>query len=332
VLKETEAGIESKLFNNRVSLDFTLYDRIASDQILLKSIDPASGSTSEFINAGKVTNKGIEIQLSGIAYQNKDWKWELTALYTLNNSKVSDLPADLPFINIAGFSNQGTIAMNGQPLGVIYGTTFERDPKSGKRIVGTDGNYIVANQPAVIGDPNPHYKLTGISNLSYKGFSFRMQWDYTCGGDILAGTPAALLGRGVTRDTEFDRAKALILPGVLEGGQPNNIQISATQAYYGNSITNGSASESAVYDATVIRLREASLSYSIPSKMLNKTPFGSLSISLTGSNLWYYAPNMPKYVHFDPDVNGLGVGNGRGIEFLTGPSARRMGASIRVTF
>ncbi|KHD90148.1 hypothetical protein AH06_01390 [candidate division TM6 bacterium Zodletone_IIa] len=66
--------------------------------------------------------------------------------------------------------------------------------------------------------------------------------------------------------------------------------------------------------------------------MLTNLPFGSISVSLSGSNLWYYAPNFPKYIHFDPDVNGLGVGNGRGMEFLTGPSARRYGASIRVTF
>jgi hypothetical protein len=245
---------------------------------------------------------------------------------------VSNLPADLPYINIAGFSNQGTIAKNGYPIGVIYGTYFERDPKSGKRLVGTDGNYIAANAPAVIGDPNPLYKLTGISNLTYKGFTFSMQWDYTQGGDIFSGTAASLLGRGVTKDTEFDRAQPLILPGVLENGQPNNIQISATQDYYGNSITNGAASESAIYDATCIRLREASLSYSIPAKALSKLPFGAISLSISGTNLWYYAPNFPKYVHFDPDANGLGVGNGRGIEFLSGPSARRFGASVRITF
>ena len=122
------------------------------------------------------------------------------------------------------------------------------------------------------------------------------------------------------------------MPGVLENGKPNNIQISATQAYYGNSITNDAAAESAIYDATCIRLREASLSYSMPARLLNNTPFGSVSISVSGTNLWYYAPNFPKYMHFDPEASGLGVSNGRGLEFISGPSARRMGASIRITF
>ncbi|MBS1947439.1 MAG: SusC/RagA family TonB-linked outer membrane protein [Bacteroidetes bacterium] len=333
LLKETEAGIEGKFFNNRISLDLTLYSRVADQQILDRPLDPSTGYTDEQINAGQVANKGIEVQLGLTVVQTKDWRWELTGLYTLNKSKVSNIPTDLKDIVIAGYSNEGVFAKNGYAYGVIEANYFERDPKTGKRLVGTDGNYINSNDIAVIGDPNAQYKLTGISTLSYKSFSFRMQWDYTQGGDMYSGTAGALLGRGVTRDTQFDRRLPLILPGVLQTtGQPNNIQISSAQAFYGNSITNGAADESAIFDATCIRLREASLSYSIPQGALSKLPFGSVSLTISGTNLWYYAPNFPKYIHFDPESDGLGVGNGRGFDFLTGPSARRFGASIRVTF
>ncbi|MHA4812246.1 SusC/RagA family TonB-linked outer membrane protein [Flavitalea flava] len=332
LLRETEGGVEAKLFNNRISLDLTLYSRIAKNQILQRPLDPSSGYTGQFINAGQVANKGIEIALGLVPIQSKEWKWQLEGLYTLNKSKVTDIPVDLKDIPTAGYSNKGTFAKNGYALGVIESSYFQKDPKSGKRLVGTDGNYINSNDIAVIGDPNALYKLTGISTLTYKGFNFRLQVDYTCGGDMYSGTAGALLSRGVTKDTQFDRSLPLILPGVLENGQPNNIQISATQAYYGNGITNGAADESAIYDATCIRLREASLGYSLPAKLISKLPFGSVSFSISGTNLWYYAPNFPKYVHFDPEASGLGVGNGRGMEFLTGPSARRFGGSIRVTF
>ncbi|MFT3937060.1 MAG: SusC/RagA family TonB-linked outer membrane protein [Chitinophagaceae bacterium] len=332
LLKETEAGIEGKFFNNKISLDFTMYRRVANDQILRRDLDPGTGYTAQQINAGTVTNKGIEVQLGVVAFENKDWKWELTGLYTINKSLVSNIPDYLPQVNTAGYSNEGTFAKNGYALGVIMSNYFQKDPKTGLRLVGTDGNYINSNDIGVIGDPNSLYKLTGISSLSYKSFNFRMQWDYTQGGEMFSGTAGALLGRGVTKDTQFDRQASYILPGVLENGQPNNIQISSSQAYYGNSITNGAADESAIFDATCVRLREASLSYSLPTKLLSKMPFGSVSISLSGSNLWYYAPNFPKYIHFDPEASGLGVSNGRGLEFLSGPSARRMGASIRVTF
>ena len=332
LLKETEAGIEGKFFNNKISVDLTLYNRIASDQILRRDLDPSTGFTSQQINAGKVTNKGIEIQLGVTAFENRGWKWQIDGLYTLNKSMVSDIPSDLIQVNTAGYSNQGTFAKNGYPLGVIMSNFFQRDPKTGQRLVGTDGNYINSNDIGVIGDPNPLYKVSGISTLSYKSFSFRMQWDYTQGGQMFSGTAGGLLGRGVTKDTEFDRAASYILPGILENGKTNDIQISSSQAYYGNSITNGAADESAIFDATCIRLREASLSYSVPAKLLNNTPFGSISFSLSGTNLWYYAPNFPKYIHFDPEASGLGVSNGRGLEFLSGPSARRIGGSIRVTF
>ncbi len=332
LLKETEAGVEGKFFNNRISLDFTVYKRVASDQILRRDLDPSTGYTSQQINAGKVTNKGIEIQLGVTAVENKNWKWQLDALYTLNESMVSDIPSDLAQVNTAGYSNEGTFAKNGYPLGVIMSNYFQKDPKTGLRLVGTDGNYINSNDIGVIGDPNPLYKLAGISTLSYKSLSFRMQWDYSVGGQMFSGTAGGLLGRGVTKDTEFDRAASYILPGTLENGKPNDIQISSSQAYYGNSITNGAADESAIFDATCIRLREASISYSVPAKALAKLPFGSISFSVSGTNIWYYAPNFPKYIHFDPEASGLGVSNGRGLEFLSGPSARRIGASIRVTF
>ena len=70
----------------------------------------------------------------------------------------------------------------------------------------------------------------------------------------------------------------------------------------------------------------------MPEKYLKKTPFGAISLTVSGSNLWYYAPNFPKYVHFDPETNGLGVSSGKGLEFITGPSSRRIGGSIRITF
>ena len=331
LLDEKEIGMEGKFLNNRLNLDLTFYQKVANDQILRRDLDPATGFTATQINAGNVENKGIELALGYDIIKNKNWKWNTNFLYTLNKSMVSGIPDDISQINISGYSNLGTFAKNGYPYGVILGSAFERDA-NGVRKVGPDGSYITANDIKVIGDPNALYRLTNINTISYKAFSFRMQWDYSVGGTMFSGTAGGLIGRGVTADTQFDRYLPLILPGVLENGQKNNIQISSSQAYYGNSITNGAPYESAIYDATFIKLREASLSYSIPANLLSSTPFGSLSLSLSGTNLWYLAPNFPDHVHFDPEASSTGVGNGRGFEAMSGPSARRYGASIRVTF
>jgi TonB-linked SusC/RagA family outer membrane protein len=333
LISEIEAGLEGKFIDSRLNIDLTFYKRIAKDQLLDQDLDPSSGYTVKRINAGTVTNKGIELGLGYTAIKNKNWRLQLDGLFSKNKSVVSDLPASLKEIRTAGFTNLGTFAINGQPLGVIKGSAYQKSA-DGQKLVGANGDYITENTTSIIGDPNPDFKLTGIGTLSYKQVSLRVQMEYTKGGKMYSATSSVLLGRGVTRDTEFDRALPYILPGVLQsdGKTANNIQISATQAYFDNSVAGGAADEAGIYDASNIRIREASLSYSVPQNMLKKLPIGSLSLSISGSNLWFFAPNFPKYVHFDPETSGLGVSNGRGLEFFTGPSARRVGASLRVTF
>ena len=342
LIGEIEAGLEGKFIDNRVSLDLTFYRRLSEDQILDRDLDPSTGYTVTRINAGNVQNKGIEVGLGITPVRNKDLRWQLDGIFTLNRSKVSHLPDDIKQIVIDGFSNEGLFAINGQPLGVIQATHVVKvdpktgqptgDPLKGARLVGPAGDYVASTEIGIIGDPTPDFKLSGISTLDYKGFSFRMQWDWTEGGDQLTYTVGSLTGRGLSKDTEFDRLQALILPGVQADGSPNTVQISASQAYFNNWSGFFGMQDLITYDATVIRLREASLSYSVPATLLKKTPLGSVSLTVSGQNLWYNAPNFPKYTNYDPEVSSLGVSNVRGLEYLAGPTSRRFGASLRVTF
>lgn len=342
LIGEIEVGVEGKFINNRVSLDLTFYRRLSEDQILDRDLDPSTGYTVTRINAGSVKNRGIELGLGITPVRNKDWRWQLDGIFTLNRNKVSHLPEDIKQIVIDGFSNEGLFAINGQPLGVIKGTYVVKvdpktgqstgDPLKGSRLVSPGGDYVASSEIGIIGDPNPDFKLSGISTLEWKGFSFRMQWDWTQGGDMLAYTPGTLVGRGLSKDTEFDRLQALILPGVQADGKTNTVQISASQAYFNNWSGFFGMADLITYDATVIRLREASFSYALPVSVLKKTPLGGVSLTISGQNLWYNAPNFPKYTNFDPEVSSLGVSNVRGLEYLAGPTSRRMGASLRITF
>ncbi len=320
-----------------MNLDLTFYRRIASNQILDRELDPSTGFTVTTINAGSVRNQGIELALGYTVIKSKNWRWQLDGNYTLYRSLVYDLPKDVKQIVVGGFTNEGLFAMEGQPLGVIQANYTRKytDP-SGKqtnaRIVDANGDYVSNPEIGIIGNPIPDYKLTGISTLDYKAISFRMQWDYTKGGDILAYTPGTLVGRGLTKDTDFDRELPLILPGVKADGTPNDIQISASRAYFNNYSGFFGMQDLITYDATVIRLREVSLAYTLPAKVIKKTPFGTLQIVFSGQNLFYYAPNIPKYTRFDPETSSLGVSNVRGLEYLSGPTSKRYGASIRLTF
>ena len=155
--------------------------------------------------------------------------------------------------------------------------------------------------------------------------------EYRQGGDIFSETVNTLLGRGLTRDTDFDRSQSFVLEGVTVEGLPNDVQLTAANAYFNNFGTQAPG-EVNVIDGTTVRLREISLTWAMPQSWLSKTPFKGVELSLTGQNIWFKALSFPKYMNFDTDVLSLGVGNGLGFDFLTGPSSTRYGGSIRITF
>ena len=169
-------------------------------------------------------------------------------------------------------------------------------------------------------------------------------FDYRKGGDVYSNSIVSMLGRGVTKDTE-DREKTVIIPGyygdpntgeaLLDGnGQkiPNITQVSVNDLYFGESFAINSAGEWNVYDGTTYRLREISLGYDLPKTLLQRTPFGSATISVIGRNLWYFSPNIPKYTNHDMDVNGYGSSNVQGVEYSVAPSVKRVGFNLKFTF
>jgi hypothetical protein len=169
-------------------------------------------------------------------------------------------------------------------------------------------------------------------------------FDWKQGGDLFSNTIEAMLGRGVLAETE-DRETNKIIPGVYgdpnthepirnENGEkiPNQTMVEVNTLYFGNTFAINGASEWVTFDATVFRLREVSLSYEFPRSLLDKTPFGALSLSVVGRNLWFSAPNFPVSTNFDPEINQFGGTNTQGIEYGATPSVRRFAFNLRVSF
>lgn len=345
--REFEAGIEANFLNNRLKLETSVYTRDSEDQILQKTLGGSTGFTTTFINAGKILSEGIEIDIQAtpiVSPKEGGFKWVSILNFNATQNEVKELPeGDQVFI--AGFSNLGNYAIEGQPLGVLRGSYAVRDDEGNLVINPNDGNVISSDaiglDDRVVGDPNPDWKMTTINTFSYKGFSLSAQVEYTHGGDFSSNTIANLLRRGVTRDTE-DREGTFIIDGVLgdpDTGAPlrdasgnkirNTIQQGTNEIFFLNAID---PADQRIYDASVLRLREVSLSYSIPRKFLDRTPFGSLSFTLLGQNMFYWAPNVPKYTNFDPEAISTGVGNGLGLDFQTAPTSRKYGFSIKASF
>ena len=330
LLTEYEIGIESKFINNRFGLDVSLFSRNTKDLIVNRPLDPSTGFTQTKTNIGKVTGEGIEADLTASIIKNNDngFKWDANANFTLTRTEVVDLGLDTDRVIYSGFSNLGNVAEVGQPLTAIFGSKILRDA-NGNLVVNAAGNYVEDTTDGIIGDANPDWILNLGNTFTYKNFNFSFLMNYTHGGDIYSSTISTLLGRGLTTDT-LDRLNTFILPGVNAAGQPNNVQINNSDYYFTNVLFG--PSELQIYDASTIRLQEVSFGYNIPKKTLQNTAFSGISFTVSGNNLYYRAINTPKGANFDPNTSGTGVGNGIGFDFLNGPSARRYGFSVKLTF
>ncbi|MEL1252576.1 SusC/RagA family TonB-linked outer membrane protein [Flavobacterium sp. DGU38] len=344
--EEFEVGTDLEFFSKRITLDLTLYTKTTTDLITDVTVPSSTGFEVLRTNAGSIRNKGIEIGLVLVPVKTNNFKWTLSTNFTKNENEVLSLKEGLERIQLD--PNQIAYAIPGEAFGVFYGTKFARDAKGNFLINRSGGAIIQDPNLGIIGDPNADFKVSFANTFVYKAWSLRTQFDWKQGGDISSSTIQQLLGRGVTKDTE-DREKTHIIPGyygdsatgqpILDanGNQiPNTIQLSTQELYFspagGNTFAINSVDEADIYDGTVFRLREVNLTYDVPSKVLDKTPFGRLSFSILGSNLWYYAPNVPKYTNFDPETTSYGNSTLQGIETSAAPSGKRFGLKVNLTF
>lgn len=333
---EVEFGIEGRLFNNRLNFDVTAYQRNTRDLITNTPLDASTGYTATTINIGKIQNAGVEISVSGTAVKRGSFTWDLTGVFSRNVPKVLDLGGTLQEVQIAGFGGTlGNYAVVGEPFNVIKGTGYRRNDQ-GQYLIDAQGYLLTTTSPIVLGNPNPAFTSSLINEFKYKSLTLNVMLSYRHGGAMYSTTAGALLGRGLV-DVDngklggTDRSQTFIIPGVKNSdGTPNDIQITSSDFYFNNYYFFGD--EGRMFDGSTIRLQEVSLAWQLPKKVLNKLSIKGASLSFFGNNLWYRALYFPKGLNFDTDNLGLGVGTGLGFEFLTGPSARRLGGTLKITF
>jgi len=346
---EIEVGTNLSFWKKRINLDLSVYRKISTDLIAPVSLPESAGYTQLYTNFGEISNKGIEIDLTVRPIQTKSFNWDIHGAFTKNKNIVVKLKDGIERFATGGvLTSISPYFEAGLPYGYLRGTVSVRDANGNLLINPATGGMIVSDDQAMIGDPNPDYKLGITNSFSYKGFFLSALFDMTKGGDMYSVTVSSELGRGVTKDTR-DRETSWVIPGVygdpstkqpiLLGGKtvPNQTRITTNDLYFTSSATFATfaintATEWNVYDATVYRLREVTLGYEIPKSLFGKLPINGATISLSGRNLWFIAPNFPKYSNFDPEVNSFGATNIQGIELSAAPTTRRYGVNLNVTF
>lgn len=328
LIKEFEFGIESKLWKNRISIDASYFKRITSDLIFNRQLDPSTGFTSTPRNVNEFQVDGIEIEMNVTAIESDNFSWDIGGNFTKNDSEVTELEEDRFAVTTSG--TVGNYLIKGEPVNVIMGSVIATDEQGNYLLDGRD--YILAEDIEIIGDPNPDFVASMFTAIRYKNVSLTANLQYRQGGDIYSSTARSLLGRGLTTDTDGLQNAGYVLPGVIaDTGEPNDVVISSGDAFF-NLYNNGS-DQFGIFDGTTIRLQEIALSYRFSSKALEKTPLGSLSISLVGENLYFNAINIPDGLNIDTNAIGTGVNsNGAGIETGISPSSRRYGVSVKASF
>lgn len=353
----TELGAEASFFNKRVRLDLSLYNTNSYDQILSVDVSQSTGFRSKLLNAGKINNKGVEIQL-GLTPVKKDFSWDIDLNFAANRSKVISLDAAGLLQNYVVATNSAqVIAAVGQPYGSLYGNAFLRDA-GGNIIVNATGTPQTDPTKKVLGKYTPDW-IGGISNtFSYKGLSLGVLIDASIGGSIYNGTYATGTYTGVLASTlpgrgaEFggisyyypENKKAngtvkvgngaavpagavvyddgIVFNGVTADGKPNE-KVLPAQQYYKSFRT---IDEANIFDASYVKLREVKLSYNLPAKWIRPLNLQGVSVSLVGRNLWIIHRNV---TDIDPEV-AFNTGNGQGLESLSNPTTRSYGFNINI--
>jgi len=326
--KSWEVGLDLRFLDNRINLDATVYGSKTYNQIMPISVSAASGFTSKWINAGTMSNKGVEISLNLVPIRTKDFNWDISLNFAKNNNKVDELAPGLKNINLGVLFGVYVTAHEGEAYGMLRGANFVFDD-NGNKIVGSDGLYKKSAELESLGSVLPDYNAGMVNTVSYKGISFSFTIDHQQGGHFFSLSNMWGHYSGLLEATAVNgvRENGLVVDGVKEDGTPNDVVVSATdyyESYYGSA--RGGLN---VFEATYYKLREVSLGYTLPKSITSKLgPIKGATINLVGKNLAMWGTDNP---HLDPEqiTNG---GNVQGIEGGGNPPTRTVGFNVSFKF
>jgi hypothetical protein len=325
-----ETGLELGLFKNRFSAEFTYYHTNTINQILQIGVPNPSGYAFRIINAGNIMNQGVELLLNARAIDQHDFKWTLSFNFGLNRNKILSLDSLEKMPPLSSPETLGEIvAEEGKAYGGIYTTSFQRNA-SHQIIVGPDGVPLQQGDQTqyYAGNYNPAW-TAGITNtFQFKNWTFSFLIDERKGGIVISGTQALMAGQGTSQATVANRETGFVVPNsVMADGSKNTVVVSP-QAYWTAVGQNTLIGEAFVNDATNIRLRQASLTYTFPTGWLSRGFFKGANLSAVGRNLFFLKNNA---VGFDPE-SALGTGNNQGLEYASLPSTRSYGLYLKLNF
>ncbi len=335
-----EFGADLQFFDGKIALDITYFDATTTDAILNITLPSASGRQQRAVNSAELNNKGFEAALTANVVNSGGFTYDAGINFTRIRNKVERLAEGIPFITIDPFGTQ-RIA-EGQPYGIFFGTRFLRDENGNMVINEEDGMPFEDPTEGIVGDPNPDFLLGFRNTFSYRGFTLSFLLDIREGGDVYNGTKGVLNNFGVGAETA-DRNERVIFDGVIgqvedDGSivpttRPNTIEVikggtdGGTNFYENYGFVN--LTELTIEDGSWIRMRDISLSYDLPQKLLGQLPFSAVSVGVNARNLFL----ITDYTGIDPETNLTGdSSNVLGYDYFNNPNTKSYGVNLNITF
>jgi TonB-linked SusC/RagA family outer membrane protein len=329
-----EVGLDLRFFRNRLNIDFAAYTGTSFDQITPVNIASSTGYSYRYVNVGEVSNRGLELAVNATPVQLEELSWDLGLTWSTNRNSVVSLAEGVDALPVGyGYSGIRTEARPGMPYGNIIGYGLKRDPAGS--IIHVNGLPVKTDQEMVLGNITPDWIGSVTTRLKYKNLSLSAMVSAKWGGEIFSLTTQWLRQYGLDIATDVPlRQGAVIGDGVMEktvGDQkvyvPNNVSVPFSDySYWFNAY---GLHETAIFDASYIKLREARLAYDVPRKVLKKVPGGRITLALVGRNLALLYSKIP---HVDPETSISADNSKQGFEIFNMPSARTISFNITLSF
>lgn len=328
ISNSTEFGVDIRFLENRLGLDFTVYNENTKNQILPVEIDNTSGYTTKIINAGLINNKGVEVLLNTTPVKTKDFTLNINFNFAKNTTKVEALDDKLKEYSFGGLGGAEIVAIEGEKMGDIKGTRYSYN-EAGQLLVDGDGLPMPTDSAVVIGNIQPDF-TGGVSiTADYKGFFVNALISMQQGGDIFSVSEQNATAVGTAKRTAENGRIPYFVDGVTTDGNQNDVMAYPDQ--YWNAVSG--ISEEFIYDASYMKLREIAIGYNLPSSILSRIPGEPIKrakFSLVGRNLLYLYKYTPGTV---PDASAYTNSYAaQAFDFSPVPATRTFGFSLNLGF
>ncbi|MEZ4847708.1 MAG: TonB-dependent receptor [Bacteroidia bacterium] len=329
-----ELGTDLKFFMGRFNVDFTYYKATTTNLIVEAEVSSASGFTVAPVNAGEIVNEGIELMVGLNPIKKENFRWDVDVNFTKFENTVTELPEGIDQLSLVTWSAVSSLILEGEPYGVLVGTAYRRNDQ-GEMVIGSDGWPLINTEQIKVGDPNPDW-IAGIRNsFTLKGLYLSALLDIRRGGDIWNGTKGVMNNLGTGYDSGRDReVTGYVFEGVNESGEPNTIPVDfanpangSTGIYWKRNGFLGLAEEN-IEDGSWVRLREVTLSWTLPKSWFDNAFVEGASVGFSGRNLWLWT----NYTGVDPETNLRGDSNDTGWDYFNLPNTKTYSFNINLNF